>query len=442
MRLGLVALLVLAFVAISGIASAGYTERLEVYVFDQSFRPVSGAQAYVDYQLNAITGYVKTKPKLTNESGVVELLFTDYEEINESTLTSYTLYVKYGTQEKTQSLVARGFVGGKPPRIINEFVVSHNVFINVRDPKGRPLSAEISVEGKTRTSDTYGNAVFQLPPGEYTLRAELFGTAVSKGIELNKDQAVDIVIPVYPFEVKVTDDMGEPLKANVSVNEIVNETDSQGKVFFDNVVGETAIVSVRIGAVQKNYRINLAQQQKLDAIFDQTKPKIENLRVTTSKLGEGTLSFFVNDAGKFASGIEAVSVSYEVNGMETDIYAYTMGYNTFEAKIPPQAPGTTVNYYVRAHDKQGNAGFATGGYVVPEQPDVTQIIKNTTTPTQSGQPAVTGEQTMNANLEMVLVFVAVLAIISYAIFYYYRKRSHLGPPPVPPSSPPPIAPQG
>jgi len=438
MRFPFAAALVLIALALVGMASAGYTERLSVRIFDQSFRPVNGAQAYVDYQLNAITGYVKTKPKLTNESGAVELLFTDYEEINESTLTSYTLYVKYGQQEKTQSLVARGLAGGNPSRIINEFVVAHVVFVSVHDPKGKPISAKVSLDGKTVTSDASGNAVFQLPPGEYALKAELAGAVVNKAIDLTKDQAVDIEIPIYPLEVKVTDDSGEPLQVLVSVNGVEKETNSRGAVFFENVSGQSAIVTVMVGQTQKHFKVDMERQQTLAVVFDQTEPTIENLHVTTSKLGEGTLSFFVNDAGKFASGVDAVSVSYETNGAETDIYAYSVGYNTFEAKIPPQAPGTAVKYFVRAHDKYGNSGFATGGYIVPAESTVTQLIGNSSS-AQKDQPSATKKnQPVDVNIEMVVVFVVVFAVISYGAFYYYRKRSRLAPPPVPPSQPPPI----
>ena len=63
MRFTHILVFTLVFALMLNIASAKYTEYLKVQVFDQNYRAVDGAQVYVQYQLNAVAGQVKTKPK-------------------------------------------------------------------------------------------------------------------------------------------------------------------------------------------------------------------------------------------------------------------------------------------------------------------------------------------------------------------------------------------
>src|SRR3989338_2618694 len=133
-----VALVLLILACAAHLPEAKFSQRIIVQVLDQDFRPVDGAQVYVEYQLNSVDGNTKTTPRLTNSSGVANFIFSNYEEIESSTSYSYTAFVKYGNQTKAQGLVADGdFVRG---RAITEFVQSYLLRVNVRGQNERPIS--------------------------------------------------------------------------------------------------------------------------------------------------------------------------------------------------------------------------------------------------------------------------------------------------------------
>lgn len=415
--------MVLLCSAFAGFASAGYTERLTVQVFDQAYRPVEGAQAYVDYQLNAVSGYMKTKPKLTSVNGTADLLFTNYEQIDSSTLTSYTLYVKYGDQVKTMDLIARGEPGGLPPRRVDVLVESYYLFLTVRDQKGAALQAVAMVGGQEKAMDGAGAAIFQLPPGTYVIKTEIGGTAASKEIALSEDKAVDIVMPLYLLDVIVEDEQRQPLQAQVSVDGKEKETDARGRAVFENISMQNVDVTVVKGTAIKHVGVDLERQKTLEIVFDVTKPVVKDLHAEVSEGGEGTITLFVEDAGPKASGVDVVSISYETGGIEEIARAYTVSYNTFVAKIPSYPPGTTVKYSVKVKDRDGNIGLGVGVYTVPaaESGDANG--------TQQGKPSQPGAKTPSAlNVEMIALYICIFAVFSYGVFYYYRNRKVISPP--------------
>ena len=68
MKIWLLALALVVF-AFTGACAAKFTENVVAQVFDQNWRPVEGADVYVDYQLNAVDGYIKTL-KVESEDGI------------------------------------------------------------------------------------------------------------------------------------------------------------------------------------------------------------------------------------------------------------------------------------------------------------------------------------------------------------------------------------
>ena len=400
-------------------ANAGYTETLTVQVFDQDFRPVEGALVYADFQLNAVQGNTQTKPHPTNSSGYYTLQFTDYEQINDSVDRTYTLMVKYGSQLEKYTLIA---VSGEK-RIYTANVNSYYAFVKVHDQKGAPISADVTISGdnlaavQKETSDT-GDVGFQLPPGAYTLKTEYNGVAKNKDFTLSADQAIDITFGVYSLDVKVTDDNKRPLNATVEVGAQSVQTDKDGIAHLVNISDQNPSVVIKYADRYKTYTPDLSLGTTLGAVIDMTKPVIKDLHSTLSGSGGSTLTFFVEDAGSAASGVDTVSVSYTVSGVETPVPAYTVGYNTFEAKIPAQEPGTLVKYTVKVSDKDGNTAIGLDSYLVPEAtapapaPTPAQPVSIPSLPTTAG-----GMPT-----ELLAILVVAGLLIAYAIFYYLKRK--------------------
>ena len=414
------------------LAHAGYTEKIVVQAFDQSLRPIEGAQAYVNYQLNAVSGFTKTKPKATNASGEVELVFTDYEEIGDSTDKTYTLYVKYGDQLRTYGLIAgEGARRSDGFRAISETsLLSYVVHVTVTDQMGRPLAARVTAGPQTKVADASGTATFQLPLGNYSVRAELNDAARTRQVTLDADRAVSMEIDQYPLRVRVTDDARKPLGATVEVDGKLKATDTEGYAFFENISSQNVEVVVKYGESFKRLVVDLSSQPATEVTFDLTRPVIKELHAAISKSGSAVVSLYVEDQGPLASGIDTVSLSYEIDGVENKIPAYAVGYNAFEARIPARPPKTFVKYNVKVSDKEGNVVYGSGTYVVP--------LEGGTAPAGNGSPTTPAVvKGAPIGIEGVVIIIVVIALVAYAAVYYVMgARKGQQPPPAQGASPP------
>ncbi|MCX8197512.1 MAG: carboxypeptidase-like regulatory domain-containing protein [Candidatus Micrarchaeota archaeon] len=389
-----------------GAAYCGYTQKLTVQVFDQSLRPVEGAQVYVEHQLNSVAGYVKTKPKLTSANGTVEIVFTNWEEIKSQTKYTYTLYVKYGSELKTANLVV-----DDPPidRTYSMQVTAYFAVVSVRDQNGKPLPAKVTIGNRTIGTDTNGDAIFQLPPGKYNVRAEVENTVRNADLMLDKDKAITITIPRYRFELEVVDDFGLPVEA---VAELDNQTKKVegGKAVFENITNENPHLVVRYNESFKKMQLSLKTSDRMQLVFDKTPPKIAEMHHRIQKNGEVVVNVYVQEPGPKASGIASVVLSYEIQNKTSYVPAYTIGYNTFEAKIPPAPKDTIVKYLVKVTDKEGNSGTASGSYVIPTEKKPAEEKKK-----EEGILDKLG-------LEHYVAIAVVLGFVAYTIMYYRRKK--------------------
>ncbi|MCX8197793.1 MAG: hypothetical protein N3F07_01165 [Candidatus Micrarchaeota archaeon] len=425
---------ILAFCAVwlivSGMLFPAFSQKVRVQVFDQKLRPIAGAQVYVEHQLNDVQGYVKTKPVLTDQNGFAEITFTNYEQIESEVDYTYRVYVKYGGQMSTYSLISTGNINDV--KTVSETSMK-SYFLNVKviDQKGAALPATITVGGQSKKADAAGSAIFQLPPGNFTVKAEAGGAVRTREITLAEDSAVDLRIGLYTMEVSVSDDTGKPLIAAVETEGKKAHTGLDGKAYFYNLSNQFPQVVVRYNQTLKRFSMDLERQPLLLVHFDLTPPVVREAHVSLSKTGAATLSVFVEDPGGESSGIDSLSISYEVDGVENKVPAYAIGYNTFEAKIPPQAPKTLVKYFIKVADGEGNIALSEGSYFVPSEEEPKQ---NKSLPPK---PAAAKQQ--EGGIEPLAVGLLIFVIVTFGVFYYLRNRQagprsqQPKPPPVPPA---------
>lgn len=414
---------------------ASYTERISVQVFDQGLRPIEGVEIYADYRLNSVTTVARTKSKFSDQNGMANVTFTNYEEIENGTVSNtYTLYTKYGSQLFSYTLISNR--DNLTRKVGQSDLKSYYLQVRVHDQKGRALRANLTAGRQSKIADATGSASFQMPPGSYTIRSEISGAVKNKNVTVDQDRAVDVEIGLYPFEAYVSDDSHRPLAAKVQIGGKEGATDAKGYVNFTNITEESTQVIVQNNQSVKKIDINLGRQSRLDVVFDRTKPEIKELHVTPLKTGAATLRLYIEDPGQGASGIDTVIITYEVEGVENQVPAYSIGYNTYEVKIPIQPPKTFVKYVVRVSDREGNGAFASGDYVVGGEEGSTEIPP--IAPVAPGQVEI---GLFKGEMETLVIGAVVAAIVLFSAFYYLRNRkkeeSGFSPPP-PKAAPPQI----
>ena len=389
--------------------SAGYTQKLVVQVFDQNLRPVDGALVYVDQQINSVAGYGKTKPVPTSVDGTVSLSFTDWEELEGQTLYTYTLYVKYGGQVQSATLIA----DPSQTRTYSMQVSAYYAFVSVHDQTGRPLSASVTIGNTTEQTDIGGKITFQLPPADYNVRTEINGVVKNSDLNLAKDEALDVEFPLYSVRVSVTDDFKRPLAAQVSLDGKTGNTSTDGMAMFFNVSDEQPKIAVVYNSSIKKLQPDLKNGGDFTVVFDLTAPIIQETHSSVQQDGTTLVDAYVLEPGAAASGISGVSISYSVGGVSTAVPTYTIGYDSFEARIPVVPKDTPVTYTVKATDREGNVATATGTYAIPSEK------KQPVAPKAGAGAFGTG-----LDWGAVGAGVLVLAIVAYAALYYRGKKKH------------------
>ncbi|MFA6490214.1 MAG: hypothetical protein WCT52_06095 [Candidatus Micrarchaeia archaeon] len=417
---------------------AAYTERISAQAFDQNLRPVEGVEVYIDYRLNSVTTNARTKSKFTDQNGIANVTFTNYEEIeNGTTSNTYTLYMKYGSQLFSYKLISNR--DNKTRNVGQADLKSYYLQVRVHDQKGRALRAALTIGKQTKVADATGSASFQMPPGNYTLKAEIADAVKNRDVFVDQDRAVDVEVGLYPFEVYVNDDKHTPLVAKVQVGGKEGVTNEKGYANFTNITDESVQVIVQNNESVKKFTVNLETQSRLDVVFDRTTPEIKELHVTPLKTGAATLRLYIEDPGQGASGIDTVIVTYEAEGVENQVPAYSIGYNTYEVKIPIQPPKTFVKYVVKVSDREGNGAFASGDYVVGGEGGNTEIPP--VVPISPGQVQI---GVFKGEMEMIVIGAVVAAVVLFGAFYYLknRKKEEIGfAPPPPAGTLPPQIPQ-
>ena len=305
-------------------------------------------------------------------------------------------------------------------------VESFIAFVRVFDQNGKPLQANATVGKAAKPTDESGRAFFALSPGNYTLKVERndlvknipFAIEAAAG-----DQSLDVLLSYYKLDIRVQDDKRRPLSAKVEINGMESETDSGGVAHFENITTVSPSVIVVYGQGIKRIQPNLQASSALEVTFDTSKPSIKDQYSSLSSSGVGVVRFFVEDSGPEASGIDSVSVSYEVAGVQNTLSVYAIGYNSFEAKIPAQPVGTLVKYTVTVSDKEGNTAAGSGDYIVSLGGDGANGTTISPPPPSS-----------SSSNEGIFIGIAVLAVAAFAAIYYFnrKKGSEISPPPIAP----------
>ena len=379
-----------------------------VQVFDQDLRPVEGAMVYVNHQLNSVAGYSMSKPVPTAANGTVSLSFTDWEELEGQTLYTYTLYVKYGSQVQSATLIA----DPSKTRTYSMLVSAYYAFVSVHDQAGRHLSALVTIGNTTKQTDGGGKATFQLQPAKYSVRTEINGVVKNTDLNLVKDQALDVEFPMYSVRVSVTDDFKRPLAAQVSLDGAVENT-SGGTAMFQNVSDEQPKIAVMYNSSIKKLQPDLKNGVTFTVVFDLTAPTIQEVHSSVQQDGTTLVDAYVLEPGAAASGISGVSISYSVGSVSTQVPTYTIGYGSFEARIPVVPKDTPVAYTVKATDREGNVVTETGTYTIPSEKKQPVAAKTDTGAFGTGLDWGTAG-----------AGALVLAAAAYAALYYRGKKKH------------------
>lgn len=432
------ALLALAILLASAFVFAGYREQMEVRVLNSRNQVIPGADVSVTYEISESRGEFTTQNKTTNERGRVSFDFSNSEYVQNDTNLKYTVNAYFmGLENHTEFIYGIG----EYPRAVK--LSAFMLYITTLDKDSSPISVQVKVGEQSRQSDELGRAYFMVTPGRHTITTDYKGYERKQDVVINNDTIMNILIKVYNLTVKVVDDAGKPIQADIYIGAQQKTSDAQGYAQFSDVQEEKPQVSVYYGRFKKAAYPNLDAQTDILIFFDSHAPDIRNIEAEwKDKFLQ--VRAIVDDNGTYASGMgernASVKLVYSsVEGVEKEVPMYGIGYNYYEGLIPVAGTEAQIKYTILAYDADGNRKSSSDAFVLPTNRDVPGKGEKT-------EPPKLGENLaplQNNTNTLFMIGVGIVLIIGGIGIYYYRDRiPGLGgglEPPMPPS--PPTAPK-
>lgn len=343
----------------------GWGELVQVRVLDAYNRLLPNATVNVTWQLSETRGYTTSINRFTNLAGRVNFSI-DNTEIEKSA-TDYTYIVRVGFQNWTNRSTYTVNVGAVPRTLT---LPVYNVVFQVKDKEGHPLSIPLAVDGKSiGRSDAGGVATMFFGQGLHNVSAQYGDLRKSLTFNVQDDMTVNVSLKLYNLAVRVMDDTGAPLIAQVYVGSTSKPTDNSGKVVFYNLTDPSPLLNAYYGRYAKTSLVNLDGQNETTLLFDTHPPEISDVQ-SGWKGSVLQIQAKILDLGDYSSGLREGNASISIyyitpDGNQHTMPMYTIGHNLYEGLIPISGGAEQIRYTVQAIDADGNAKSSSDIFVVP-----------------------------------------------------------------------------
>ncbi len=423
------------FLLLVSVAGAEWYEDVKVFVVDPAGRPVYHATVTISYQQFDYHLFDGSVSKLTDENGAIAARLLDQVMSAQYIKNYYTVSASYlGATASANVYCAQAGsqCSDDQPHAVRLVLPLADLNVRVVDPYGRPITNAHAEATSgwiliSKNTDSNGTAVFPLPKNlKYNVRVS-FGELTRDFSNTAVPKSIEAALPVYSLSVRVIDDEGSPLVADVLVSNSTFKTNEQGELFFGHVSAPVVTLEVRYGVKKKEKTISMEYDISETFVFDSAPPRIQYAYtdpVIPKKDDLVKVYASASDPNIYASGLSTVQLLYSVDGEKWA--SVSMGLSNksiFTATIPKYQTGAVVFYTIRAVDVDGNAAAYKGNYTVGGVAPVPQ-------PPREGGNA-TGTDWLgwlpkiSINLGPVdwswLVYVPAIIIIALGILYAYLR---------------------
>jgi len=347
--------LFVALLLLVSLGNALWKETANILVEDQSHRPVPHAKVTVTWQLSERDAQHQSVG-YTDYMGLVSFNLTNLVQLQKQEKNITNVLAEYGAGSLYTSATTSFDIGGHPDPVPVTLPL-YRVKINLLTPYNWPVKgALVYIAPWTLETDSAGSATFLLPWANTNVVAVIGGAQTSKTIHVRADTEENITMGIYRLTLRVVDQNGNPRTAVFVVGNTSYPSDYKGVVKFTPFLGSVANMTITSGDRKKNVLINMTEEKDVIVAFDFDSPVIKDLARTTIKDDNKMVVVKTEDEGRYASGLDSVTLFWSVNGQkQPQIEMYPRDATTFAATLPAQPNGTSVSYYIRATDKEGNS---------------------------------------------------------------------------------------
>lgn len=382
-----------------------------VYVVDQKYRPIKGAQVTVSYQ-SSENKYVTSLPVETDDFGKAELRVVNLVKKNPDLYYTLTLwYFDYTDSQEVKHT-------GAPVR--RHFIVPVNQFTAYISSIDGAAKYSANILGIEKNSSK-GNVWYHLPPGEYVMNITYKNQTIQKQISMDDiDQQVAFSINEYMPMIEIVDDKGNHLNGVLTVCGKEFNISSPQKIMIVCSPEQQAEVDVYTKTITQTVDLS---QDKVRFVFDVTRPLIREVVFYADKESWGvTLDAY--DPGLYPSGIkDNIEIKYSILRANekipirrTSVLVYDKATGKYRRVFQYEKPGTYIDITITIQDNSENIEQYSTGFTVGQD---AKIIMNKTTDANNGKE---GNNGFGIDIGMVIGGIVVILIIAGIIVYFKTKQ--------------------
>lgn len=405
---------ILLFSSVSWACEAGFTDTLNIKVIDHKYRPIEDAKVTVTYQKDQTTGkgYITTNPRYTGADGKVQETIRNIEVFENRVKCDVTITAEYDGVIVEREIEAQSHSAELQVRFEDAYLLA----LKVVDKHGSPITGtQIRINEMYFNTSSTGYVSIIVNSGTVEVAVPYLNGVISQDIEVEDDTSYTLQARVYPLSVQVVDDQGDPLVADIFIED--QKYEGTG-VEIEEIALQSPYVEVVYGSLEKTPEIDLSMETEYIVSFDLTAPEIKNVEVERDE-DELRIRFFVYDYGTYATGpnLDETTVSYTVGGITEYAVPYAdSGSYVVEMPVPPE--NTLLRFTITTYDMEGNMQTVNGQYLVtPEQENGGE-----TPPLTNGEENGEGEPPTEPedNTLLIVVGAIVIVVLAYAVWSYIR----------------------
>jgi len=346
--------LLLLTVALFATCPPQWDETITVQVLDSRGVPIPNASVTATYQLDVTTGkgYYTTPPVFTDSSGKVRIHMQNKEVVPERVDCSFTVRASYDNQK-----AAVTYEYQHHPHIITLQLKVSAVDVTVFDQNGKPLKDVVVVIRNTTTkTDVNGKCRMLLGYGKDLMALLYRDGHIGREVEINQPIThLSFQFPIYSLTLRVLDEQGKAVPAEVTVNGVKYRVSEDGTVVVREMVTRLPLVVVKYKGVVRQWRPDLSARTDYTVVFDFTPPIIKQPQFVIEN-NRVKMMFEVFDPGKMSSGISPDGVVVSVrksSGESSEVTPYVVGADTYKVDLGEVEAGIWL-ITLKAQDEMGN----------------------------------------------------------------------------------------
>ncbi|PIT84236.1 hypothetical protein COU37_04180 [Candidatus Micrarchaeota archaeon CG10_big_fil_rev_8_21_14_0_10_45_29] len=412
------------FLAISAISFAadeeygggGWAEYVSVQVLDSLGIPIEGAQVNITWEITDARGYATTKTLITDSVGKTgSFMLTNQEYNAEDTNYDYIVNARYNDAYANKTFT---YGKGSAPRTV--FLPLSTITFRIRDGAGLPVQVELVVDKKySMHTNANGIATMLLANGTHSVQPYYMDMQDTTDFIVKGLQTVDLTMNLYALAVRVIDDEGNPIAAQVYAGTQTQKSIDDGWAYFKNITNPQVVVKTSYGRYAKTVPVDLDADDEAIVVFDTHPPEIESIQPQWQEKNLQVRAI-IEDKGAYASGLRGGNASVELYYMGSDrvqkkVPMYSVGYKLYEGLIETDGQVQTIRYTVQASDADGNTASNSETFVIPTA-NPSGFVGGATPPANP-----VSEQN-SADWAIIPVIVFVIAIVAVIGYYYYKMR--------------------